>query len=256
MMNRILKGHISFVAAVATLAIIAIAVSRAYPIEKEPSILPRSLSVLVDDIQAHAPPELRISRGGNVKSFWISTDGFMVAVDNRYSLMSYYEGVIFDDAEARAKLDQLTQYAKQTLIDAGYSVDPRNTFSSNESDPFYAVRAAFVSKDGEYLCVVEPDDTGSPVWFMECIRKSDMTKAYEVQLPFLHAIGDPKGVAAIPTQVGNYARVGITNGMGGYFAIMRKTNDKWSIVYQGQKNPSCFLVKQNEVPVSIYKTCH
>jgi hypothetical protein len=143
-----------------------------------------------------------------------------------------------------------------TLFSAGYSVDRENSSLSSESDPFYAVRAAFISKGNEYLCVVEPSDTGSPIWSMECIRKSDMTEAYMLQLPFLHAIGDVKGVAAIPTQVGNYARVGITSGgAGGYFAIMQRRNDKWTIIFQGQENPPCAVMKQNEVPIVIYKTC-
>ena len=84
MISQIARGQISFIVAVVILAVIAIAVSRAYPNERKPGNEDRSLSVLVDDIQAHAPPELRIAKGGNAKSFWIMPDGFLVAVDNSY----------------------------------------------------------------------------------------------------------------------------------------------------------------------------
>lgn len=214
------------------------------------------LNILLADIRAHASPELRLGEGHDLKSFWITPDGHMVAVVNQFALTSYYQGVIFDDPETKAKLDELTRYAKKTLIDAGYFVDPINMSTSTESPPFYTVRTAFSSKDGNHRCSIEPNDSGSPVWFMECISRADLELAYTSQLPFIHALGDVKELAAIPVQNGNFARVSVTNGSYGDYAIMRNVNGKWATIYRGQDTPACALMKQNAVPVSIYKTCH
>jgi len=211
-------------------------------------------NALLRDIQKNAPPELQVRVLQGEQSFWIADDGYMVGVMDDEGLMSYYNNPIVS-SEIIKKIEDLTQDAELTFLSAGFTVDKSNSFESAYSAPFYIARIAFKNQAGE-LCLVESSPTGLPPWYLHCISEGKLSEAYTMQLPFLHALGDPKEVAAIPKQQGNYANVKVTNGQGGYYAIMKKSGDQWLVVFKGQDTPSCDLMNQNDIPRSIYEQCN
>jgi hypothetical protein len=212
-----------------------------------------SVSALTNDIRQHAPSILGIRTAPWPTSYWITEDGYMVQVKNQSGIVSYLSGAGDDPAQVKA-VSELTEYSTQRLLDAGYRLDQDNSSTSTANGPIYSVKSAYISSDGISRCALGLP-VESSVWSFECVNTQDIDKALEDSLPFLHALGDPKGVAATPGRKGNFAVVNVMAGAG-YFAIMKEdADDQWRVIYQGQEAPSCALMNQYGVPQSIYGKC-
>lgn len=213
-----------------------------------------SINGITNDIKRHASSILTIQSLSSNKSYWITQDGYMVAVNDQSNLISSFKGTV-NTAEAEA-VRELASYSLRRLADAGYKPDQDNSSTSTDNKPFYMVRSAFISPDGISRCMIEPPDESSPIWFFQCINSQDINDALQESLPFLRALGDIKGIAVIPAQQqNNFATVNVTDGQGGYYAIMKKAGNEWKVIYRGQDSPSCVLMNQYGVPQSIYDKC-
>ena len=183
----------------------------------------------------------------------------MVEIPSETNLTSYLRGS--SDISATLNADQeLTQYAAQRLADAKYSSDSANSSTSTDSSPFYKLRLAFVSPDGASHCVIEPPDpTQAQIqisWSFNCVTTQAINAAFQEAAPFLQALGNLKGAAVSELQQGNFAGVSVSGEViGYYYAIMVKDSGRWKVIYKGQGYPSCLLMKQYDVPRSIYEQC-
>ena len=137
---------------------------------------------------------------------WVTTDGHLVAVTNQGSITGYLKGSD-NDTKAQSAVDAINTYAIRTLENDGFKPDQMNSATSTESGPFFMVRHAFVSNDGESRCVITP-----PVeiyaWGIDCINTKDLDDAYEAEKPFLNLFENSKDIALIPTVQGNFALIG------------------------------------------------
>ena len=220
--------------------------------EQEQKPLDNSISAITNDVRQRAPSILHVQATPWPTSYWITKDGYMVQVKNQVGIALYLSGVGDNPAEIKA-VNELTDYSKRRLLNAGYKPDTDNSSTSTDNGPIYSVRSAYISSDEVSRCALGLP-VESPVWSFECASTQDINKALEDSLPFLHALGDPRGVAVTPGQKGDFAVVNVMAGAG-YFAIMKKDANQWRVVYQGQEAPSCVLMNQYGVPQSIYGKC-
>lgn len=209
------------------------------------------------NISQYASPILGVSSVDSSTSFWVTNNGQLVMATSWNKLFSQTFSTMTNTAQYQAA-DQLTAYAAQQLENAGYKPDDNNTSILPTDSPFYTVRSAFFSADGSSHCVIEPpaDQQYNAEWDMECANTTDINAAYQKELPFLQALGNDKNVALSSLQIGNFAAVGVSNEQVGFEnAILVNTENGWRVLYQGQNPPSCSLIKQNQVPQTIYGQC-
>jgi len=219
-----------------------------------------SLASILADITQHADPLLRMQRvdeADQIQSYWLVNGGYMVGVRDLYALTSSSDDRDPEDERLVAAEQALSGYAARQFRSAGYLVDAIDSSTSSESDPFYTKRTAFLSPDDTYRCVIESYDESVPPWVgVDCVAEKDISGALKEQTPFIKALGDIKGMAAIPREEGSFAVVNATNGLvGAYFALLNKTTAGWHVIYHGQQPPSCTLMRRYSVPPTIYQKC-
>lgn len=190
---------------------------------------------------------------------WVSDEGYGVVVPVTSAVYLYNNLETFESI-TKEQLADLTQETTRALEGISFTINEVNTSTSTNisGDKVFGgfVKLAFKNADGTLLCVMETGEGYTyPTWSLQCITKEDLATAYETQLPFIQAFGYPKGVFILPYQIGNYARVGVSDGFTGYFAIMKKINGEWTVIYRGQDDPLCDLMRQNNIPILIYKRC-
>ena len=215
------------------------------------------LDALIIQVQKQASvriPEYKLVLNKKSNSYWISPDGYGVFVPNYAALILPTGSNSLDSVLRDSRVRGLSDDTARIFKHAGFTIDSVNTSTSTDDLKFDWFSTAFKSSDGKFLCIIYVDG-GNPEWSLQCVTEKDFNTSYEAQMPFIIALGKPKGVIVSPFQNGNYASVGVTPGNGGYFAIMRKVDGEWTVIYRGQRRPSCKLMIQNSVPLSIYKEC-
>lgn len=207
----------------------------------------------IKDYSSTLDLELKLIADKKTESQWFSEDGYGLNVPSTIILLSPTNR----NSIEKEKLSKLTAEASRVLRESSYKNDELN--STMETDvsknlPFGgSVRTAFKSSDSSMLCVIQ--ESSYPSWALHCVTKNDVLNAYNIQTPFTKVLGNSKKIFVSPEQEGNYARVGVTDGLTGYFAILKKDNNGWTVVYKGQDNPICELMRSNSVPSSVYKQC-
>jgi hypothetical protein len=201
---------------------------------------------------------LNLQMASSSSSYWVVRGGYMVVVPTQ--VLSSFVRNSSDLNSALAADQELTQYATQRLMTAGYRADTANSATSTNSAPFYVQRLAFASSNGMSQCVIEPPDPTQAQlqvsWSFYCAATQDVNNAFQNEEPFLQALGDPKGAALSVMSAGTFASVEVSGEVLGYYnAIMIESAGKWKVVYQGQGAPPCSLMQHNSIPQSIYGQC-
>jgi hypothetical protein len=200
--------------------------------------------------------DLALTKDKKYKSFWVSDDGYGVLVPIHLRLLSHLTN---DDADTELdeKLKDLTRKTIRILKNASYEIDELNTSKTHGDFKYASLTTALRSSDGTLFCSISRGNE-FPVWSLTCMTRAELLAAYDAQLPFLQAlnIGKFSGKAIDYSQSDNYARVGISDGWSGYYAILKKDNTDWVVVFEGQDTPSCESMKKNNIPASIYEQCY
>lgn len=213
-----------------------------------------SVESILSDIFSHVDPILEPRREVSQTSFWQTPDGYLVAVETKRNVSGHLKG-LGNDPKTLSVVDSINTYAIQTLEKAGYEVDSINSSTSTDSSPFFLVRHAYVSSDGVSRCVITPP-VSIYTWSIDCVDTQDIETAYESEKPFLNIFENQKDIALIPKVQGEFASIKATDGSAGYYAILKKDHDTWRVIFRGQQQPSCVLMKENNVPQSLYQSCN
>lgn len=221
--------------------------------------LDNSVPGITSDIQQHASASLGVTTSASSTSFWVTPDGYMAIVPDESALRSYIHAPQ-DIKSLISAAQELTSYASGRLEKAGYQPDPDNSSTSTDNGPFYLLRIAFVSSNGASRCLIEPPDPFQSQiqisWYFDCVNSQDIRSAVQNAMPFLDALGNLKGAAVTYDEQGNIAAVGVSEELLGlYHAILIKASGGWKVIYKGQGVPSCSLMRQYNVPESLYGQC-
>lgn len=93
----------------------------------------------------------------------------------------------------------------------------------------------------------------------KCISMNSSTSASSLKDALLEHYKNEKSSLKLS---GNYAKAGASceasSGglMGGFTALLKKTNEKWDVVFQGQQSPDCEAVDNKDWPTSVLDSCY
>ncbi len=264
--NVIWKNILNIGAIVGTVVVICLAAYLVYLDRTyEPSIYsgvqinnPVELSNFVmSSIQAHGSSTLGLFYASSSTTYWGTQDGYLVPLGGWYQVYSPYFHTLTDATTSRA-VANLTQYANQLLVNYGFQPDPYNTSTSTDNGPFYRLRKGFVSSDGVLHCVMQSPQRWQYLsqWYFQCALTHDITATLQDDMPYLKALGYPKGAAVFPSSTESFAKVDVGNEIQLFYsAILIKKGGEWNAIYTVSGLPPCSLMEQYAVPQSVFGSC-
>lgn len=131
----------------------------------------------------------------------------------------------------------------------------KNTQNSNRDEASYSLDETLAFEKRDVSCLVSVR-TLDPVATFFCGTYDPAYEALRSEfIAVFNPSGDPEVVVEISAVEGNYATGGVGGRGGGSQWYAVKETGKWKVVFQGQINPPCSIMKQYQFPISLYKEC-
>ncbi|AKM84184.1 TPA: hypothetical protein DCZ46_04080 [Candidatus Campbellbacteria bacterium] len=211
--------------------------------------------------------EARISGIGikneNRGFWWNSGDGYNIFVPADESVTIIKTGVapVERDLVARKYFDEEGSLADLVLMNRHFIFNIENSSTSTSDKKFYDYVQSYENGDEKCSVIVNPDFMSYPKiidmgYSMSVVCGNDFEKAKDEQAPLIDSLGlkNTKNVVILKNRMGDFLKVGISSVRSGGYAILKKEGENYRVLFKGQEDPFCNLIKEENIPENILKS--
>jgi hypothetical protein len=260
-----------------------------------PTFINNSPDVIIADLGSYLNKTGEKFKQDHISQWWISDDGWNIENQNSKNIvMNIYPCDVktyFTQCKALTKLENersytpygyVLKYAKlpkaielnkkvsNVFLANGFTLNKSNSSKSVDDIEFYDYILAFQNEDTRCTVITSPD--------LSITREEEMTINYEItcsdnfkknydqQLSYLKALveyNDKYREAVVNphpySKEGNFENISVHFRRSGESAIMKKTGDKYKVLFLTQQQPSieqCKILRENGAPPRYLKTCN
>jgi hypothetical protein len=233
-----------------------------------PKPTPKTINSLIDYLDEkpfYATSSLKFSPDGKYGMWWVSDDGWSILIPEVESIGIVSAGAAEELKSEDSFTHQLINATGDYFSSTGFIKSDQNSSRSFIDETFYDYIQAYQKGEERCVVVVNPDEmwqkngeTGEmkPVANISVMcSENTFSENYEAQLPFLQALDERSAVIEVQTASDVAAKVSVNWRRTGAFALLVKVDGEWTKIYQGQDQPSCEVLEENNFPEEIHSEC-
>lgn len=195
---------------------------------------------------------------------WISDDNWTILVRPAETIELVRPSAYKELTDSQSFTSRLVAEVASYLDNRGFTRSARNSSKTPGDTTFYDYQQAWQKGQERCLLRVNPDQsfsqdsTGKMIPFphitLTCSLGTFQT-SYDSQLPYLKALNNRRAVIVVSKSAPTAAKVFVSYSRSGSFALMVKKAGVWQLIYEGQDQPRCSVLKANSFPAEIHSEC-
>lgn len=198
--------------------------------------------------------------------WWISDDNWSISVGDSESLGLVRTNAYVELQDAASETTSILESISSYFIEQGFRKNDSNSSDSIADKTFYDFVLAFENDTEKCVLSVSPDESyynlaGEegmkvvPNIIVSCSDLPAFQTSYAQQIPFLKAVNERNVIIQIEAETESAAKASVKYRRTGSFALFSKMNGNWEMIYKGQDQPSCQVLKAYAFPASIHEAC-